>query len=392
MLPSVPKIFHGRESELSNILNLFKGENPRIAVLGMGGMGKTSLARAVVHHQEIVARYEQHRFFVACDSATNKVELAALIGAHLELKPGRDLTQPVVQRFTSGPPSLLILDNLETLWEPTESRADVEEFLSLLTDVKHLALMITMRGAERPAKVHWTRPFLPPLQPLEQDAAQQTFIEIADGNHNPEEVDKVLLLTDNMPLAVNLLAHLVDSEGCSNVLSRWEKDRTSVISDGYDRRSNLDLSISLSLSSPRLQSVPHSQKLLSLLSLLPDGISDAELVQSRLPIDNILACKAALIRTALAYSDKHKRLKVLVPIREYIHKFQPPEGYLVRHLLKHFQELLELYEQYQGTQMGSVAVAQISLNLANIQNVLQNGLQQNHPDLNDSIYCTLHLN
>jgi hypothetical protein len=108
-------------------------------------MGKSSLARAVIHHEDISAKYQEHRFFVACDSAATKVELAALIGAHLGLKPGRDLTQPVVQYFSCSAPSLLILDNLETLWEPAETRHDIEEFLSLLTDVNHLALMV---GAE----------------------------------------------------------------------------------------------------------------------------------------------------------------------------------------------------------------------------------------------------
>jgi hypothetical protein len=92
MLPLEPKIFHWQDSELSDILKLFGCGTPRIAMLGAGGMGKTSLARAVVHHTEVTARYDQHRYFVACDSASTTVELAALIGAHLGLKPGNDLT------------------------------------------------------------------------------------------------------------------------------------------------------------------------------------------------------------------------------------------------------------------------------------------------------------
>ncbi|KAJ7791065.1 P-loop containing nucleoside triphosphate hydrolase protein [Mycena leptocephala] len=205
MLPSEPKIFHGRDSELSDILHLFSQGTPRIAILGAGGMGKTSLARAVIHHTEIIERYNQHRFFVACDSAATQVELAALIGAHVGLKPGKDLTHPVIQYFSSSSDCFLILDNLETLWEPAESRGKIEEFLSLLAGVDHLALVIKMRGAERPAKVAWTHPFLPALKPLEQDAARQTFIDIADNTHDPKEVDKVLSLTDNVPLAISLI-------------------------------------------------------------------------------------------------------------------------------------------------------------------------------------------
>ena len=143
MLPSEPKIFHGRESELADILKLLRMNAPRIAILGTGGMGKTSLARAVLHHAEVSAQYTQHRYFVACDSATNKLEFAALIGAHLELKPSKDLTQAVVKFLLTASPSLLILDNLETVWEPIELRGDIEEFLSLLTDLKALALIVS---------------------------------------------------------------------------------------------------------------------------------------------------------------------------------------------------------------------------------------------------------
>jgi hypothetical protein len=249
-----------------------------------------------------------------------------------------------------------------------------------------------MRGAERPTKVQWSRPFLPPLEPLDQNAAQNTFIDIADGMHEPAEVDKVLALTDNMPLAISLLANLADTEGCSTVLSRWQQEKTSLISNGYDKRSNLDLSIALSLSSPRLSSLSQAKELLSLLSMLPDGLSDADLIQSKLPLSNILGCKAALIGTSLAYSTQQKRLRVLVPIREYMLKSQPPRNHLIQPLLKHFRELLEFHQEHHGTLSGSSSVVRLSSNLVNIQSILHNGLQQGHPDLKDSIYCACYLN
>ncbi|KAJ7312639.1 P-loop containing nucleoside triphosphate hydrolase protein [Mycena albidolilacea] len=392
MLPSEPKIFHGRESELSDILQMLRMKAPRIAILGAGGMGKTSLARAVLHHAEVSAQYTQHRYFVACDSATSKVELAALIGAHLGLEPGKDLNQAIIKFLVTASPSLLILDNLETVWEPTDLRGDIEEFLPLLTDLKDLALIITMRGAERPTKVQWSHPFLLPLQPLKHHAAQKTFLDIAEDHHNPDDIYRVLSLTDNMPLAINLIAHLVDVEGCSSVLSRWEAERTSVISKGHDKKSNSDVSISLSLSSPRIKPVPQAQELLSLLSMLPNGLSDVELLQSELPIEDIWNCKTTLIRTALAYLDDKKQLKALVPIREYLRKTHPPRNELVKPLFKHFHELLELYKDFSGTEMISATVGQISSNLANIQSLLWNGLQQDHPDLTDNIFNALYLN
>ncbi|KAJ7476748.1 hypothetical protein FB451DRAFT_1132081 [Mycena latifolia] len=387
LLPSEPKIFHGRTSEVSTVIQTFGNTIPRIAILGPGGMGKTSLARAILHHPEIVARYDQHRIFIACDSASSTVQLAGLIGAHLGLKPGDNPIQPVIRHFANNPASLLILDNLEAIWEPQDSRAEVEKFLALLTDVDHLALIITMRGAERPAKVRWTRPFLDPLSPLTQDAAHQTFIDIADGGYTLEEIDKILLLVDNMPLAIDLIAHLVDYEGLASVLDRWEREKTSLLSEGHDRGSNLDLSISLSIESSRMLALPELRELLSLLSILPDGLSDTELVQSKLPIDNILACKAMLLSTSLAYLDDRKRLKSLVPIREYIHTRDPPMARIIQPLHQHFQELLEVYETYHGTVSNPGTAARISSNLKNIHNILVNDLNQDNPDLLNTIYC-----
>jgi hypothetical protein len=195
-----------------------------------------------------------------------------------------------------------------------------------------------------------------------------------------------------LPLAINLLAHLVDSDSCSNVLSRWQEEKTSVISQGYDRRSNLDLSISLSLSSPRLAYSPHSLDLLSLLAILPDGLSDTELIQSKLLTGNILGCKISLLATSLAHTNENHRLKLLVPVREYIYKIKPPSDQIIQPLLKYFQDLLELYHKYSTSLSRSQTISRISLNYSNIKSVLQTVLQKGHPDLVKSIYCACNLN
>ncbi|KAJ7894486.1 hypothetical protein B0H14DRAFT_2431688 [Mycena olivaceomarginata] len=299
-------------------------------------MIKTTCAKAVLHHPDIT-KYE-HRFFVLADSATSSTELATQIGFHIGLKPAKDLTKPVVQYFANGPSALLILVNLETTWELMESCGKVEEFLSLLADVAHLALIITMQGAERPAKVRWTCPFLQPLGPISDNAARQTFMVITDGAHE-----------------MDLIAHLVNYEGCSNVLTRWETEKTSLLSQGRDGRSSLDASIPISFSSPRIQSSPGAKDLLSLLSILPDGLSDKELVQSKVLTEDPLGCKAVLPATSLAYNDNKKCLKLLAPIQEHIQQICPPSATLICPLAKHYHLLLDLYEKCAGTpQMGII--------------------------------------
>ncbi|KAF8171776.1 hypothetical protein K438DRAFT_1773072 [Mycena galopus ATCC 62051] len=260
---------------------------------------------------------DMSRFFVSTEAATTSTELAELIGLHVGLNLALDLTKAVVRYFSEKSSSLLILDNLETVWEPLHSRAGVEEFLSLLSHVENLALM---------------------------------------------EIDKVLKFTSNMPLAVDLIAHLADYEGLSNhplykitILCLSEAISNSA---GADRRSNLDVSIRLSLSSPRINS--HSRELLSVLSILPNGLSDAELVQINFGITNILSCKAALQATSLVYRDSNQRILLLTP-------------------------------KYHGEQLLPV-VTQITLNLANVKEVLQRGLYLGAPSLADMIYCVLSLN
>ncbi|KAJ7887872.1 P-loop containing nucleoside triphosphate hydrolase protein [Mycena olivaceomarginata] len=390
MLPAAPKIFHGRQSQLTDLVQVLDKGSARVAILGPGGIGKTSLARAVLHHPEIVAKYES-RFFVPCDSASTSIELAALIGAHLGLKPENNLTNLVIQHLAGIPASLLILDNLETAWEPMISRRGVEKFLALLTDIPCLTLIITMRGVERPAQVHWTRPFLPPLEPLSNDAARQTFIEIADDFHEPREIDQLLHLTDNMPLAVDLIAHLVGYEGCSNILMRWETEKTALISNGFDRHSSLDTSIQISLSSPRITSSPGAMDLLRLLSILPDGLSNMELLQSGLPIQDILSCKAVLLGTSLAYSDGQKRLKSLIPIREHVQHHHHPTESLILPLQKYFQALLNFYRKYGGSHRIAETITQITLNLGNLHQILLLGLHSKNFDLADIIACTCSL-
>lgn len=183
---------------------------------------------------------------------------------------------------------------------------------------------------------------------------------------------------------MNLIANVVSFEGSGTVLRRWKSENTTLLSEGEDKRSNLDISIMLSLSSPRMRSVPGAHDLLGILSLLPDGISDSELVQTALPIPEIQNCKAALIRTSLAYLDRDGRLKVLVPIREYVRNTHPPPTSLVRPVRKYLYDVLMLWKTYRQISAPD-CIPRISANLGNFNSVLDWGLRFDDGDTSGTI-------
>ncbi|KAJ7473124.1 P-loop containing nucleoside triphosphate hydrolase protein, partial [Mycena galericulata] len=377
LLPAAPQIFHGRDSELQEVVATLQQDSARIAILGTGGMGKTSLAVAVLHDAEVIKKYA-NRFFVPCHSTATRSDLVSSVASHVGLTPGPNLARKLVRHLTYGPPALLILDNFETPWEPLSGRVGVEEFLSLLADVPHLALVVTMRGAERPSRVKWTRPFIPPLSPLNDAAALQTFFDIADNSHEEGGVRELLDLTGNLPLAVSLIANIVSYEGCDATLARWQTESTRVVSDGYDKKSSLDISIMLSFSSARMTS--EAQQLLSILSLMPDGLSDGELLQSNLPIPKLLSAKMTLIRTSLAYIGRNNRLMALVPIREHVRSTHPPPAAHKSTMRAYFRDSIDLWKQFKTIPSPEI-VSNLSANLGNINTILADGLQDEAPDI-----------
>ncbi|KAJ7884698.1 hypothetical protein B0H13DRAFT_2666978 [Mycena leptocephala] len=200
--------------------------------------------------------------------------------------------------------------------------------------------LVTMRGAERPGNVKWTRPFLPPLEPISASASRQTFVDIVDEPKADEEAALVELieLTGNLPLAVGLLANVASLRATSDAGS-----------------SNLEKSLAVSLTSPRIKSNPHALGLLSLLSLLPDGISVAELHSSHVPLSAVSRCRTTLVQTSLAFI-VDGRVKALSPIRDYMRS-----------------ELLKVWDTYYGLSPKDL-VTQLTSHLGNIQSLFLNSI------------------
>ena len=68
-VPPLPDKIFGRDKEAQDIIDtLLDHPRPRVAILGSGGMGKTSLALVVMTDSRIITRYP-HRYFISCEAA-----------------------------------------------------------------------------------------------------------------------------------------------------------------------------------------------------------------------------------------------------------------------------------------------------------------------------------
>ncbi|KAF7343150.1 NB-ARC domain-containing protein [Mycena venus] len=391
LLPSSPQIFHGRDGELEELVKkLLELEPFRAVILGPGGIGKSSLALAVLHHREIQSHFGAYRHFISLESSSSASDMISSIAAFFGIEESPKLSKAIARYLADlATPCVIVLDNLEDCWEAVSSRSDVEDFLSLLSEIPHLQLLVTMRGAERPGKVKWTRPFLPALNPLDDEAARQTFLDIAD-EVDGGELTALLALTGNLPLAITLMANLTSFEGGESVLKRWASETTSLLSEGFNKQANLDKSIMISLSSPRMLASPHARELLSLMSLLPDGISEEALTQMNLPFTTHIArSKSTLLCCSLIYPSADGRLRTLAPIRQYVAERFPPGAHSFDTLRAYFYELASLFRV--PTDLPNRELIQcLSVEFANVRAVMTYALARSL-HLADTVRCAIDL-
>ncbi|KAJ7238087.1 hypothetical protein B0H12DRAFT_101366 [Mycena haematopus] len=329
ILPPKPLLMYGREREKKAIVDILMGTSPaRIAILGAGGIGKTTLALSVLYDEQVISRYDS-RYFVACDGVTSAELLLTELANVLRLPRDQldenmhDLVLASFRRDTG----VICFDNLETAWDNLEGRRAVEDLLMEFMAIPSLAVVVTLRGTQRPApSAGWSMPFLQPLHSLHFADAANVFRQIS--GKMDEYAEQMIKEVDCIPLAVTLLGHMVqeENETTSGLARRWTTERTALIENGGDDRlSKLDKSIQCSLTSPRMRQDQSATDILALFSLLPDGFPNREGMLDRLqrflPSDvNLQKAVSTLRRVALIHGETlvdTPRLRLLSPVRHF---------------------------------------------------------------------------
>jgi len=294
-------------------------QHQHVALIGTGGVGKSSISKAVMHDERIVGHFGFHRCFVTYDGVdtsmmTHETFISRLCVA-LAITSSPSLTS-ILSTLRSAS-TLLVIDNAETfLGAGTEDVGKIKETIVDLGGHDTVHLILTSRSANLPnlPLIHHD------VGGLDVEASRATFTSIYKHDIGTR-LDSLFSSLDHHALSISLLSHVASQnayQSTDEIEQAWRKKQTRLLKTGDGKSESLPATIELSIDSPSLRAMKAAVlAFLRTVAFLPEGVHRNDLSGIFSNFTGIEDIVSAVSLSSLTYRSG-ERFTMLSPIRLYI--------------------------------------------------------------------------